>query len=208
MKIDIHTHISRHPEDTRSIVNWRWGKPEPEHEEYSVGVHPWDADRDVDWTKFREAAANAVAIGECGIDKLRPVDMQKQIEVFEKQIEIAEKIGKSVIVHCVKCFGKLMEIRRRMMCRQTWIIHGCYASTEWIREAEKEGMYFSIGPAQLDMKRGPEMAKSIDINRLLTETDERQESIEETYKRIEEIRGEEIEEFVWNNAIAALRKKE
>ena len=76
----------------------------------SVGLHPTHTG-DFDISKFRELADDpkVVAIGECGLDYFRSKpDGQK--ERFEKQITLAQKLNKALVVHCRNAHDDMLDI--------------------------------------------------------------------------------------------------
>lgn len=71
-----------------------------------VGFHPTDAkvvDISGDFSVLDQLANNpkVVAIGECGLDYFhsRPEEIPKQREIFEKHIDLANKVGKPLMLH-------------------------------------------------------------------------------------------------------------
>ncbi len=170
---DAHTHQLL-PITGPSIVNVRYGVDEVsvEHNLFSVGIHPWDSHLSHNMVMFAQVAQKAVAIGECGLDKNATATMQQQIAVFEQQIEVAISLGKPIIVHCVRAYGMLLSIIQKHGSQVKWLIHGCYASTEWIAAAAKYNVYFSVGPKQLILPRITEVLQAIPTERLLLETDD------------------------------------
>jgi TatD DNase family protein len=66
----------------------------------SVGLHPNDEEQ-FDIAKYEALAGNpkVVAIGECGLDYFRSKP-DGQRERFEAQIALAERVDKTLIVHC------------------------------------------------------------------------------------------------------------
>ena len=80
----------------------------------TVGLHPYEAAKSIDWIKLKKLAANqnAVAIGECGLDyfKVKNCELgikEKQKELFLKQIELAKELGKPLIIHCRSIAGTM-----------------------------------------------------------------------------------------------------
>ena len=63
----------------------------------SMGIHPWYADAE-NWEsqlRFIEKMAvheKVLAIGECGLDRLISLPLDKQLMIFEIQVKIAECI--------------------------------------------------------------------------------------------------------------------
>lgn len=71
---------------------------------HTAGVHPHDAqlfDADRDGLALRELlAAGARAVGECGLDyHYDHSPRARQLEVFERQIELARETGRPLVVH-------------------------------------------------------------------------------------------------------------
>ncbi len=76
----------------------------------SVGLHPNDAGEFV-IEKFEALARDpkVAAIGECGLDYFRSKpDGQK--ERFEKQIALAQKLNKALVVHCRNAHDDMLDI--------------------------------------------------------------------------------------------------
>lgn len=69
-----------------------------------IGQHPTDTDEDFDPALYEEMAKNpkVVAIGECGFDFFRTPKsevFEKQKEIFLKQVELASRINKPLMIH-------------------------------------------------------------------------------------------------------------
>ena len=84
---DIHTHhIPLHPEQAILACSIK-DMPLPETGIISVGIHPWhltekNADEQLHRLEKMVKQPGGVAIGECGMDKLRSTSMDKQIKIF------------------------------------------------------------------------------------------------------------------------------
>lgn len=84
-----------------------------------------------------------VAIGEIGLDYHYDIDREKQKEVFKRQLEIAKKYNKPVIVHSRDCIQETYDILK--LSNVKGIMH-CYSgSVEMAREFVKIGFYLGIG---------------------------------------------------------------
>lgn len=137
---------------------------------FSCGVHPWYSEDAEPQIKFLQEIANdpkIVAIGETGLDKLKGPDMHIQEEMFFKQAELAEKLQKPLIIHCVKAWDELLHVQKTIKPHQPWIIHAYRGKTELTRQLISHGFYFSIGE-----RFNPDSLKEIPLNRLFCETDE------------------------------------
>ena len=145
---------------------------------FSVGIHPWDADRfQPSWLDKLNILLNyqqVVAIGECGLDKNSEAAMNNQLEVFERQIILSEIAYKPLIIHCVGCFNELMELRGKHSPSQAWIIHGFRGKPELAQQLLKAGFYLSYGE-----KHNAESVAATPPDRLLIETDDSGKELEE-----------------------------
>ncbi len=70
----------------------------------TIGQHPTDTDEEFDIAAYEALASNpkVVAVGECGFDFFRtPKEevFEKQKEIFLKQIALAQKFGKPLMIH-------------------------------------------------------------------------------------------------------------
>ncbi len=113
---------------------------------------------------------NCLAIGEIGIDKTYSKTLDKQKELFIKQIFISEKYQLPILLHCVKSWNEIAEIRTKLNPKQPWIFHG-FRKTVLLESVLKSGTYISIGTAVIWDKKLQECVKNIPIERLFLETD-------------------------------------
>jgi TatD DNase family protein len=198
MYIDIHSH---HPSKSNSIAIQNLTISEAQtlyslnkNAYYSVGIHPWFANqcaiRCFQQLDVLAMDKNVVAIGECGLDKNIAVPMSVQLAVFERQIELSEKIGKPLIIHCVGCYNELFEIKRRRMPTQLWIIHGFRGKPELAKQALQLNCALSFG-----INYPTESVKITPIDKLYLETDESTRSIEEIYEQISIIKACKVEDL-------------
>lgn len=144
---DIHTHRLDAGDD--SIINLPQGAPLPDSGYFSVGIHPWDSTTatEADMEEIERLAGHprVVAIGETGIDTLRGAPVERQRELFERHIELSERVGKPLILHVVRAFPEIIRLRRMHKPRQRWIVHGFRGKPELARELLRHGFDISIG---------------------------------------------------------------
>jgi TatD DNase family protein len=81
----------------------------------AVGIHPTEimTNYELQITNLTELLAknkNIVAVGECGLEFLGEVDKDKQEIVFRKQIELAKKYHKPLIIHARKAVDETIQI--------------------------------------------------------------------------------------------------
>ena len=155
--------------------------------QFSTGVHPCFIDDSADeWLEKMKTWLNDArftAVGECGLDKNSETPLEKQIEIFKKQIALSENSKKPLIIHCVGCFNELFELKKQLNPQQKWIIHGFRGKPQLAKQALKAGCYLSFGE-----HFNPESVRITPSERLFIETDESDLLIEEIYGKIEQER--------------------
>lgn len=142
----------------------------------AVGIHPSDVKKlnDDIWNKFIEYSNNPYvkAIGEIGLDYYWDKDNKDdQKDIFIKQIEIANKLNKPILVHSRDAMQDTFDIMKKYPARG--VMH-CYSgSREMAKEFMKLGYYLSLGgPVTYKNANEPkEVAKIIDDDKILIETD-------------------------------------
>ena len=158
----------------------------------SLGIHPWYMEklslkqmRDIlkDWND------SVAAIGETGLDyyteELKAsADVQR--EIFEAQIELAEKYGKPLIIHCRKSMQDIFSYAEKLSRVKAVVFHAFPGS---LNEAEflmkKSGnVFFSFG-AELfkGRKKSIECIKALPAENILLENDASNEDIEKIYEK-------------------------
>ena len=106
---NLHTHKSTNQVNVLELVNQYPQEFDTAIPHYSIGIHPWfiveerlEADLAIIESKVQQP--NCLAIGECGLDKRIAIPMELQQMVFEKQLLLAQKCNKPVVLHCVAAF--------------------------------------------------------------------------------------------------------
>lgn len=87
----------------------------------AIGVHPWFvgdlvAGWDAQLCELLEQNPGLM-IGEIGLDKHKP-DMDTQINVFARQMDLAVELGRGVHVHCVGAWDKMFAVLKRYKSQQ------------------------------------------------------------------------------------------
>lgn len=176
---------------------------------YSAGIHPWNTERPLterDWEILEALASDprVCAIGECGVDLGHGAPLYQQLLVLKRQIELAEKMRKPMVFHCVKSADILMGLKRDFNPRQPWIVHGFRGKPALAAQLTEKGFYLSFGE-----KFNPDTVSVTNPERILAETDESLLPIEEIIARLSEAAGYEllprIEENIRVAAIPALQ---
>lgn len=204
---NLHTHNFTNNPDIFELVNqypWEFDDSIPN---YSVGIHPWYIDEtrlatDLKRIEEKLQLSECLAIGECGLDKRIEVPMALQIEVFEKQIALAEKYQKPLVLHLVAAFDELIEIKKRLKISVPIVIHGFSKSEQLAKQLIDNGFYLSFGKYLLRNKEMETVFKSIPNDKFFLETDTIEETLEEVYQKAalcKTISVEELQEMVEKN---------
>lgn len=105
------------------------------------------------------------------------------MEFFVRQIEIAEHLHKPLVIHCVRSFNELTELRRDHRATP-WVVHGFTGSIELYTQLTKWDIGVSFGAAILDPQRTKvrETLAVADPYRIFLETDDSGADIHEIYR--------------------------
>ncbi len=178
--IDIHTHRAIGSSDIISIQNYVFGEDKINTDQvFSVGIHPWYLHQDIkafeNTLQRLQHNPNFVAIGECGLDfqarYLHVFPPHEQQNVFEKHILWAQQFNKPLIIHCVKCFDKLLYLKKQFDVSVPWIVHGYAKNENLARQLLQAGFYLSFGTAIFNSKANRKALQITPLNRLFFETD-------------------------------------
>ncbi|MBC6108820.1 TatD family hydrolase [Pedobacter fastidiosus] len=187
--LDIHTHQPLPKQHVQSILSLSLTDgdlyPLTNTRPISVGLHPWFAklknlELQFENLKNKAQQPNVKMIGECGLDKLRGERLENQVIILEKQIALAEELNKPIILHCVKGFAELIEIKDRLKVKVPMILHGFNKNVELGKQLIDKGFMLSFGTSILRTDSGA--AKLIqDTDNFFLETDDSLTPIEEIY---------------------------
>lgn len=186
MCVDIHTHQQK----SNSILNIYPTEYIP-NQFFSIGIHPWYLDNleiQKELLVEKSKHKNCLAIGECGFDRLCKTDLNTQEQIFDFQIDLAQKRNKPLIVHCVKAFDLL--IPKIAKVALPIIIHGFNQNQEILRQLKQiENTYFSFGHSLLKHDSNAQKAmKSLSVSKILLETDNNQKIvIKDVYVKASEL---------------------
>lgn len=200
--IDIHTHKTTYSSDIVVCNNFSEDLlPELSSNFYfSSGIHPWylnDWELKADSLRLKLSDSRVIAIGECGLDAYSKFSLELQIKVFCLQIELSEKYKKPLIVHCVKAFNDLLQIRKYCRCSMPWVVHGFSGSAEIAQKCISQGMLLSFGKHLFNKNsRFINLAKTILISNVFLETDDSELTIFDVYTHFSDIRQMGMEELI------------
>ena len=197
---NLHTHKFTNQPDVLELVNqypWEFDGTIPF---YSIGIHPWfiveerlESDFEILESKLQEPSC--LVIGECGLDKRTEVTMELQQLVFEKQLLLAQKYQKPVVIHCVAAFQELIEIIKKLYITVPILIHGFSKSEQLAKQLLDNGFYISFGKYLLLNPELELVFKNMPNDRFFLETDTVEEGIEAVYGLAAKYKKMTIEEM-------------
>lgn len=139
------------------------------------GLHPWFvSEAKPGWAALLEEMLlrTPSGVGEIGLDKAVNTDPALQEEAFKLQLGLAKKLARPVTIHCVRAWGKLLEILKSER-PPAFLLHAYGGPPELMAELAGLGAYFSFGPGLLDPKREKlrKALRAAPPGRLLVETE-------------------------------------
>ena len=153
---------------------------ENEHVWAIVGIHPLSVGEakieDLDLIEPLILHKKCVGIGECGLDFFREDSEEirtKQTEFFKKQIELAIKYDKPLMIHCRSAYPETLEILESYKVQHPSLHAHFHFFTESIEIAERilaQGWTLSFtGP--ITFANYDELIKYVPLNSMMIETD-------------------------------------
>lgn len=206
--LDVHSHVPENRfRSIYSLVPPRGFCPEA-GVCYSLGIHPWVETEFrqglfCSWEELEALAARpeVCAVGEAGLDRLHrplpdvppgclhevqaeasapePEAWRKSVELLERQARLAERVGKPLVLHCVKAVDDILALQGRLRPQVPWIFHGFRGNPQQACQLVRRGICLSLG------ERFPAAtACAIPVAQLLVETDESRLPIDEILLRV------------------------
>ncbi len=210
--IDIHTHSNRYEQATVTVQNIFPGEgfgAFAGRNFYSVGLHPWHVASEEENNEALQLVEEAlefdhvIFVGEAGLDKLIDKDFAEQTRVFEAQAFMSEEYQYPLIIHCVKAYNEVMELRKKMKPVMPWILHAYSGSLELTQQLNNYGFLFSFGGLLFNSNaKAVDSFKYLPLDKIFFETDEMENDVSIIYEqgaKLKEISLEEIKVAVWKN---------
>ncbi len=116
---------------------------------WSAGLHPHDA---TEWpdvaARLSALAADADAIGECGLDYYRNLSPRSdQQAAFTAQLDLARTLGKPAIIHCRDAFADVYAAVAAAELGERAVLHCWTGGPKWTKRFAELGVTFSFaGP--------------------------------------------------------------
>ena len=188
--VDIHTHTSKSIVDLIQVVNLDLNQQGPEQGCFSYGIHPWaldnaefQAEKPLQTLEEKLKLPQVLALGEAGLDKIHKASFERQVAVFERQIQLSEALQKPMILHDVRSHNEIIALRKKHKAQQPWIVHGFSGTEQDIKQLIGQGIYLSVGESLLHPERKIHKSfKFIDLDYLFLETDMAEVGVETVYE--------------------------
>lgn len=210
--IDIHTHPFHNEKDTITVQNIYPGDGFAAFSGqnfYSVGLHPWHIGTKKENNNALQMVEEAlefdhvIIVGEAGLDKIIDNSFKEQLRIFEAQAYIAEEYQCPLVVHCVKAYNEVIELRKKMNPAMPWILHAYNGGLKLSKQLENMGFMFSFGKNLFrDNTKVLNSFKYLPLDKVFLETDELEWKVEDIYKQAALLKGISIEDLklaTWTN---------
>ncbi|MHC5353632.1 TatD family hydrolase [Myroides sp. LJL115] len=189
MRINIHTHSKSKIQNEIAIFNQYPLELDKQVRYYSIGIHPWyikeqTIEEELLILQQNISSEGFLAIGECGLDKYSSVDLVLQEQVLIKQLQLAQRYNKAVILHLVSHYDTIIRLKKEYNITVPLIIHGFRKSKELALSLQKSGFYLSFGCAIIQQESVAKVFQAIDKDYVFLETDDNKEySIDQVYNK-------------------------
>ena len=148
------------------------------HIHYGVGIAPSEVGAiNGDWETLVEEHAQrerVVAIGEIGLDYFRKYgDRDSQVELFVRQLEVAERLHLPVVIHNRDAGGDTLQILRDKLPSRGGVLH-CYSEdSDYARKALELNLFISFAGnvTYRNARNLHDTLKQIPLERMLIETE-------------------------------------
>lgn len=141
----------------------------------TLGIHPESVlnytSEDIKYIEENLNNPKVVAIGEIGLDyHYGKENREKQIELFELQLSLAEKYNKPVVIHTRECIEETYSILKKYNLKG--VIHSFSGSLEMAEKFIKLGYVLGInGVITFKNCKLKDVYKNISLNNIILETD-------------------------------------
>lgn len=171
----------------------------------ALGLYPPDAkmmsgkliDSEIEF--IRQNKGRIVCIGEVGLDLKEDSSLDRQVEIFERFIDLALELNLPITVHSRKAEKEAIEILEKKGAKKV-LMHCFSGNMKLVKRIADNGWFLSIPTNIVFSEHFQEVVKKTDLKNLLCETDSpflhpfKEKNNEpalviESYKKIAEIKG-------------------
>ena len=118
-----------------------------------------------------------------------------QIKVLKKQLEIAMQYQLPVIIHSVRAYQEILQIRKKMKLTIPFMFHGFNKNEQLLHQILVQNCFVSFGKNLLSNKNLQIIFANLSANQFFLENDASEISIEEIYTFAADLRKITIEEL-------------
>jgi TatD DNase family protein len=141
----------------------------------AMGLHPWFANEKLEPILELIEQERPTAIGECGLEGVARAnlpDFERQVRVFEAQLDAASRLGLSVTVHSRKAVNRVVDIALAFP-KVRGALHAYSGSFEQVSKLLERGWMIGIGGSitRESASRLRKLACQIPLPSILLETD-------------------------------------
>lgn len=200
MFLNAHTHHLSNDSTVLELYNQFPNKLNNSVKLFSIGIHPAyiktsSIEEEIRLIKQNLSNKNCLAIGEIGLDKLCETDFKLQIEVFEQQLKIAEEFKIPVIIHSVRAYQEILQIRKKMKLTIPFMFHGFNKNEQLLHQILVQNCFVSFGKNLLSNKNLQIIFAKNSANQFFLENDASEIPIKEIYAFAANLRKITIEEL-------------
>lgn len=179
----------------------------------AFGIHPWfieNIDDDFDLRLKSLLKTNRLyMVGEIGLDKYKP-DMERQIIVFKKQMDIAVALKRNVFIHCVGAWDKMLHVLKQYKKSEMpkIIVHDFNGSDEIMDYlCDNYNVLFSFG--KIDKSHEISRIGRLDNKFILVETDgDKNVVLNNVVHKIQTIKNDDnIANVIYNNTVGVINNE-
>jgi len=161
-----------------SVASLELGERNPNLVYTALGIHPWNInvlkDNELDDTlkliQDQAQKKTIVAIGEIGLDSKYEKTWEKQLEVFDKMLQMAEKVNLPVIVHSRGTTERIVDMLPSYKLKNV-LLHWFSYPLAALSKAVEHGYCITEGPPTVYSSGIREVIEQVPLTNLLTETD-------------------------------------
>lgn len=190
------------------------------HLSLAVGIHPWFVsdvtEKDLVVLESLLEENKSLLVGEIGLDGYKPL-MDLQESVFERQLYLARKYARPVVIHCVKA-QSWFEKNWNLM-PEKFVFHSYNGKEDFAKKIVQKGGYVSFSFSILKNQDREKILKSVPLAQILLETDSPYQAFEKAVEnhpaflpdlafevaKILEVEYEDFTNIIYQNAMEFLK---
>lgn len=163
----------------------------------SAGIHPWwpedYTNNEIEQMKERVLRllqeGRLWALGETGLDRMYPELLEKQKELFQWHLGLAEQAQLPLVIHSVRSGSDFLEILKQQKPKSPWIFHDFRGNEQLMRDLLRlhPKTYFSFGLSLDNSPQIRELLPHVPLEHMFLETDDQKHlDIHDIYLRASE----------------------